>query len=300
MNKKTNEAIRLYLKLVVGYGDDVEEEELDDEDSLSDFFDQVLSGDLDQIPEEDDSVEEVDTDETDLETVVPTETPEAVEVPADKTPAAKEAEVVAPVVPNQEQPADPVVVEAPAPVAQTQEQAEAEYKATIGELEKVYAISDEDADAILTDPKTVLPRLQAQAHVMMVKTMTNMMVNMMPMLLEQTTKEQTTKAKALSEFATAWPELADKAVEPTVIQAVVAVRKQFPNLAGKELFAKVGPVAYALLGKAMPSQEKPPVEVVKKAKPTPFTPAKATGAPPKAAPTNAVDAFFNDIYEGKI
>lgn len=297
---KMNSAQRLLLTMCKGYGDD--EVEVDDEDKLSSFFDEVLSGDLDAIPDEEDEVEEADMETADPETSEAEGGTNDDEVKPVVAPVVKDTPEVTAAAPVVEQQTDPVVTPTPveAPV-KTDAERQKEYDDTIRELEKVYAISDEDADAILTDPKTVLPQMQARAHVLMVQTMHNMITALVPQLIQQVGNEQTTKKTLMDQFAAAWPDLVSKDVEPTVIQAVVSVRKQYPNASQEELIKKVGPVAYALLGKEAPVKQITPVPAAApKAKARPFTPAKQQAAPPKTLPSDPMGAFFADIFEGKI
>lgn len=296
---------QLVLKYLNGFGPEDDEEIKGDSptpDGLADFFSK-LSEDTDL----DITLEEDQDDDDDSETGGDNggePTPDPVK------PVVTEAPVVpAPVAAPTEQPAetkpvvDPVVapVVAEAPKEPTAEEQEAQLAVFRGALEQQYALTDEDAEAVLTDPKTTLPRLMANVHMQMMSQFAQMLQVVVPQILDVTTKQSQTKQSINDQFAKRWPDIAaDEAGKDLVVTAIRTVKAAHPTATLDVVIEKVGPVYYALSGKspAAPAPAAPPPKAPPKARP--HTPARSVVTPPKPQTTgNAVTDFIGSLLSEK-
>lgn len=302
-------SLQLVLKYLDGSGP-AEEEEIQGDvatsDDLEDFFSKLTADtDLDPNPDEDVD-EDLDPEsggdkggEPDVE-VKPAGKQDVPAKPAD-TPAPTEQ-------PTEPKPADPAPEPAPAPATQepkapTQEEQEAQLAVFRGALEQQYALTDEDAEAVLTDPKGTLPRLMANVHMQMMSQFAQMLQVVVPQILDVTTKQTQTKQTINDQFAARWPDIAaDTAGKDTVIAAIRTVKAAHPTATIEQVIEKVGPVYYALTGKtpAAPAPAPAPAAIVKPPKARPHTPARSVVTPPKPATTgnNVVD-FINTLLDQK-
>jgi len=277
------------LNLMTGFGDDPELDVDDDSDSddLEDFFanladnpadfsSETLDEDDEEEGQESVAVEEAVTDEPVVESK-----PVVEDAPQEEAPK--------PVV--EEQPkVEPKVEEAP---AKTEEEQAAEFTQVMGELQKVYAITEEDADAILTDPMNAVPKLMANAHVRMMQTVHNMMQQMVPAMVEQHQTQSKTRQSLTEKFSQAWPDLAAEEHKSVVIAAIQTVRSVNPNIDVDTLIKKVGPVAYSILGKEVPTKTPAAPAPKAVAKPKPHQPARARETTTaKPSPTGDAVADF--------
>lgn len=294
--KILNPATKL-LTYLYGYGDDDANVDVDnDPDDLEDFFSRLADTSVEEESETD--LEETDLDD-DLEAIAGDDAEVDEPVVTDKPVVEEEPKVeeVKPVV--EEQPKvtpEPVEV----PKEKTPEEQEAENAQIFGELQKVYAISDEDADAILSDPKTAVPRLMANAHAIMMQTAYNMIQQFVPQIIEAQKAQSTTRQTLIEKFSTKWPDLAGEDTKQAVIAAIGTVRQLNPNIDVDTLIAKVGPVAYSILGKTpAPAKQTPPA--AKPPRPRPHTPARSREtSPAKPAQTgDAVADFIGSLLNSK-
>lgn len=297
---------QLVLQWLNGFGPDADEEEIQGDsptpDGLADFFSKLSDDtDLDAVPDEDgDDIDdpEIGGDNGGEPAPEPAK-PVTADVPA----------VTAPVTAPTEQPAetkpvpDPVVpVTTEAPKEPTAEEQEAQLAVFRGALEQQYALSDEDAEAVLTDPKNTLPRLMANVHMQMMSQFAQMMQVVVPQILDVTTKQSQTKQSVNEQFAKRWPDIAaDEAGKDLVVSAIRTVRAAHPTATLDQVIEKVGPVYYALSGKspAAPAPAPAPAKVAPP-KARPHTPARSVVTPPKPQTTgNAVTDFIGSLLSEK-
>jgi len=296
---------RLVLRVAYGYGPEDSQDNSTDVD-LENFFTK-LTEETDLLEDEeqessdegdegiggenggaDDSAgnESVEKDPADKkpEESLPTEQPTVTDKPVEDKPA--------PVETPAEESAKPL----------TEEEQLAQLNQVRGALEQQYALTDEDAEAVLTDPKGTLPRLMANVHLQMMAQFAQMMQVAVPQIVEATTKQSQTKQSINDQFAKRRPELAsDTSARDTVITAIRTVKSANPTAPLDQVIEKVGPVAYALLGKQMPvpaPANQPPKQTAKP-KARPHTPAKAVTSPPKTQSTDSLVAFIDTLLDSK-
>lgn len=275
--KKT---LELGFKLLQGW-------DTDDDNAFESWLNEITEGDdssEEEIePEVEEEVEEEEAEEVSEEDT-PEDDPEAgpdLEQPVDQAPVEKPNPI-------------PVVEQAPVEQkpAKTPEEEKAEVERFMGELQKQYAISDEDADAILTDPKTVLPKLMANAHAMILQQVGSFIQQAMPAIVQSQVRNVSTTDQRLAEFQQMYPDLATPENQAVAMAAIQTVKQANPGIGYSDMLKKVGPVAYALLGKTM-SVEKKPLQ----AKPKPHIPAKTSTSTtaPKEKSSDPTTAFFESL-----
>lgn len=289
-NTKIMKATALLFKLVKGYDTGEEAPVETAVDAVDDAWLDEIFGDSSEAPKT----------EGDQPVEVSDEVVEEV-----KEPAAKEAPVVETgVKPVVEQPVveqKPTVVEKPVvnepseeDVKKQQEAFQSQVEAYRGELQKQYAISDEDADAILTDPKVVLPKLMANMHLAMLQQVGQLMQQITPGLVQQQVKTVGVTEQRLKVFSEKYPDLVAPENQEIAVQAVRLVKQLHPNASFEELVEKAGPVAYSLLGKAVPTATQVAAPTQTAAKPKPHIPAKQTTSAEakKPLPSDPTEAFL--------
>lgn len=165
-------------------------------------------------------------------------------VPAQETPAPV-AEPVAPVQPQAPAPAvpEPTPAQAPAPAF--------EYDAWrtqhLSGLEKHYALDAETAQAMLTEPETVLPKLAAQVHFEVTENVLKAVHQMMPGLITQLSRNTEVETKAQNAFFEKNPDL--KGVDQAKILQIGAMFRQVnPTADADTTIVTIGNMVRTALG----------------------------------------------------
>lgn len=224
--------------------------------------------------------------EGDLEVVEPA-APEPEAVP-------KPAPVVAPQTPPAavEPPPQPAPVAPPPPAPEPAATASPEEYQTwrqtrLGQLEQMYAVSEDDATALLTEPEKVLPRIAAQVHMEVLENSMRAMQAMMPVMMRELTVHTERNNAAKSLFTSINPDLADPKFEPAIMQLGQVYRQVNPTANAEEASRAIGNLVRSALGIAVAAPVAPaaPQPVA----PVPFTPARGGGS--GAAPVAVVNDF---------
>jgi len=237
-----------------------------------------MSDDLDA----DDEASWTEGGETPIEGATPpTETP---------APAAAPTEAPTPTTPTSDTPVAPVE---PVPVVETPAVAPTDYAAwkdqRIGELEKVYALDEASANAMLTEPEVVLPKLAAKMHMEVLENAMRAMQQMMPVMMQQVQQYSENESRAKNLFTAVNPDLTDPRLEPAIVQFGQVYRKVNPTANAEEASRAIGNLVRAALGIAAPSQGvQQPAPMMPQA-PAPFTPARGAGG--GRAPVNSGNPF---------
>lgn len=213
--------------------------------------------------------------------------------PEQPSPAASVSAPTAPVT-SQEPPAQPA---APPPeVYQTWKAAREK------ELEGLYTLTEEDAQAALTEPEKLLPKLAAKLHIGVLEASMRAMQAMMPVMLNQVNQatELNTKAKGL--FQSVNPDLADPQYEPYILELGQFYRSKNRTASPEEASRAIGDLVRAAFGLARPSQptQQAPVQPTPAAA-TPFSPVRGGGSRVGGQvkplnPFEALDMEFKDDY----
>lgn len=193
------------------------------------------------------------------------------------------------------------------PLAPDEEAQAEEYRGFRENLEKDFAISEEDAMLLVTEPESVMPKLAANLYERVVTDVMRAVQNQVPQLVTgmRTAEAQTTELR--SKFYSINPglESADvAAVESMIPQYADLIRKQTPNLTQDELIRKVGTVIGAALG--VDAGKKKVIAPSPQGKPkpaAPIAPAPARAVSPlggAALESGQSDDFLTELIQSHI
>lgn len=158
----------------------------------------------------------------------------------------------------------------PAAQADAQRQSrEQQRMQALAQLQKVYmeGISDDEADNFLSDPRTVMSKLLAQAHLSAVEQSVTLMQHNAPQVVSQLVRQQAAYEREGQAFFNRWPKLAGHVDQ--VNKIAMSWRQQNPQASSQDFMENVGPLAHALLR----------IPVEDEAQPQP-APAESTAPPP--------------------
>lgn len=219
--------------------------------------------------------------------------------PAEGTPvepAAKEEVPATPaVVPEAKlEPAAPVApvapaVPTPAPKGPlTPEEFKAEETRIFGELEKLYGMSDEEAQGFLTEPELVLPKTAARLHMNITKDVIGGVQSILPQLIQQYMHNNSAEQNARTAFQAVNPDLADPQYEEYIFRVGKLFREVNPNAPADVAIKQIGDMVRQALNLPNPNIAKqeqvvPTAPVQAVPAPKPFSPARggSGGAPVK-------------------
>lgn len=211
-------------------------------------------------------------------TAEPTAQPQSPAAPAEPVAPAQ-----APTAPTPQSPApEPQPAQAPQPALdynswRTQQ---------MGNLEKHYALDADTAQALLTEPETVLPRLAAQVHLEVTENVLKAVQQMVPGMIQQVNQSTVVETQAQEAFFSQNPDL--KGVDRAKILQIGAMFRQVnPNADANTAISTIGSMVRTALGMpaaSVPGQDAaftPPAAPVVQ----PFSPARGSGgaAAPRAS-----------------
>ena len=238
--------------------------------SFDAYLDAVVSGDVNG-----DDMGEVSTDAAAPVGGEPSDAAPAVDAtpaPAPATPPTTDGvtpPVVPPTTPAQQtpspaaqpktEPATPTDVPDPAPATpeppvMTPEQVQAQRAEVMKQLTTRYAIPEDVAPRLVTEPEKVIPELLANAHAQIMDTVQAYIEGAFPHMLQrhQTTQQRVTSN--VDKFYSAWPELKDEKFGPTVARIVGGYRQANPNAKMEDVIQEGG--LAALLALRLPIPER--------------------------------------------
>ena len=198
--------------------------------------------------------------------------------------------VVPPAPPAAEIPPQPAAQPTPAQPGQPQADYQAWRQTRETELAStLYAINDADAQALLTEPETVLPRMAARMHMEVMESTMRALQSVLPQAIQGYTQHEQANTQAKQFFSGVNPDLANPAYEPYILQFGEVYRKVNPSAGPEEAARAIGSLVRSALGIAAPQQgvtPPPAMQVSQQPAPVPFTPARGSGtgsAPPAQA-----------------
>ena len=221
--------------------------------------------------------------------------------PAETPPATPP--VVPPAPPAAEIPPQPAAQPTPAQPGQPPADYQAWRQTRETELAStLYAINDADAQALLTEPETVLPRMAARMHREVMESTMRALQSVLPQAIQGYTQHEQANTQAKQFFSGVNPDLANPAYEPYILQFGEVYRKVNPSAGPEEAARAIGSLVRSALGIAAPQQgvsAPPAMQVSQPAAPVPFTPARGSGtgsaAPAPANPfAQLANEFLND------
>lgn len=232
----------------------------------------------------DSDVEAVEGDQEVIEppaevTPEPVAAPDEAIAPAPQEPVAPSSPVAAPVtgtVPShdaQPTPAPPPEPVQPTAAAPAFDLAQWEKEQLTG-LEKIYALNEQDAQDLQTQPELILPRLAANMHMVITKSLLTAMQGVMPGQIAQFNQQISADTQARDAFYGANPDLKDH--EDAVLRVAQVFRAANPTAPRDTAIKIIGEMTRSSLGlvKVAPTEAAPqaPVSNVK-----PFSPARGGG-----------------------
>lgn len=170
-----------------------------------------------------------------------------------------------------------------------------------GELEKAYAISDEQADLLTTDPQKAFPAMAANLHMQIMSQVLTVLERSLPQQIQATQTRQKEYQQVEEQFKQLYPklDLGKKDVYEAVATAASLVKTQFPQMAMEEKVKRVGLLAQSLLGNIPQVESTAPAAQEAAPKPAPVSPAPARGSSGKLNPTQPTqwDQLLTEIID---
>ena len=171
------------------------------------------------------------------------------------------------------------------------------------ELEKQFAISDDDANLLVTAPEKVLPRLASNIALQImeqVQVMQNQFVQSLPNMMQQAQVQSTSEAAMQAKFMETTPELSQlnqKDLEAAIAEFAPIIKKRFPDLSVDERLAKLGTLIKTTYGLKAAAPKKEAVQKKQPPKPhTPIAPARSSvpaGQQPRSQLQTEIDELLN-------
>lgn len=188
----------------------------------------------------------------------------------------------------------------PAPVAPTasNEEYSAWRESRLTQLESVYALDQEAANAMLTEPETVLPKLAAKVHMEVLENSMRAMQAMVPVMMQQIQHHTEINSRAKNLFTSINPDLADPRFEGAIMELGTVYRNVNRNAPPEEAARAIGNLVRAALGIAAPAQGQAPAapRAPAPAPAAPFAPARgAGGGAIPAAPSNPYEMLAQEM-----
>lgn len=200
---------------------------------------------------------------------------------------------------TEEQPKAEETPAAPTATPPANEPQQVDLNVVRGELEKAYALSDDQADMLTTDPQKIFPQLAAQLHMQVMAHVLRVFEAALPQQIQQLNTRQTQYNEVETQFKSLYPDLdlAKPEVFNAVGNAAEMVKRQFPQMSMDEKVKRVGLLAHSLLGTqvAAPVAQQAPAPAAPR--PNPVSPAPARSSAPAGKPTNETewDRFLSEI-----
>lgn len=194
-------------------------------------------------------------------------------------------------------------VEAP-PQKTAEEVKAAQEKARKDYFDKItaeYSLSEEDANAVVTDPEKVLPRVLAKVHMDVMDRMTAWVQTSLPYMLQSHSQQEAARQAHTKAFFDAWPELNKQEYGATVARTLTAYRQANPDAKAEDVIREGGVMALINLRLPMPERimKSHNVNEAEPAKPAGFTPAP-TGSGAALPPKKPSDNAFTVLAEEDI
>ena len=178
-------------------------------------------------------------------------------------------------------------------MAQMREQA-------ISQLEPVYALSEEDARNVITDPEKVIPKLFARMHVDMMMAVASGLEKQLPVYLQQQSGETNFRQSANREFWKTWPHLGKPEYLPTVQGILTQYRQLNPQADLPTIIREVGVLASVRLN-AYPNKKGGAGDEIVTDKHKPAAPGSGTSLRGSAGqPTNPYEKLSQDWDEEEV
>lgn len=224
-------------------------------------------------------------------------------------PAAGMGEGVQPSIPAQQQVAPPIPQAAP-PQQPMQQGAQAQAPSAAPDIvqllrenalglqqqiaNEMYAITAEDANAIMMSPGEAIvqlaPQIAARVHYNVMLAVQQLLKTQLPGIIGSTTQRQNMAQQIDQTFSTRWPALKQQHM-PLVRALATTFKQQYPNATPMQAIMEVGKQAYGALGIPMPQQQQQQTQ----SRAAPFVPAASRSVVDTTAPGGS---FIDDLISG--
>jgi hypothetical protein len=172
---------------------------------------------------------------------------------------------------------------------------------SIAGLVPQYQLTEDEANAMLTEPELVLPKLAASVHARVVKNILEHLPQILPNLLASTMQAQTVETNLRSQFFSVNDDLSDPKFAPAIQQAGAMFRQLNPEADVATASFQVGNMVRMAMGLApKASAQNTPTPVAEQQVQQvqkPFTPAQSSAAGGRPATMNEFEALAMEILE---
>lgn len=177
-----------------------------------------------------------------------------------------------PVAPSATPPVQPTAVEPPqAPAVPNFAAHRAEF---LPKLERLYELTEEEANELRATPHLAMPKLAAKLHYETQLSTYNAITSILPGMMQIFADQQKAQAEAAETFYQRWPQLKGGQFEQTVVESLKAFRAANPKADRATAIERAGLLAMMTLG-INPQATPPPPVTPPPAPPTPPRPAGA-------------------------
>lgn len=208
--------------------------------------------------------------------------------PATPTEGAQDLQVQPEQTPQAPPPPPPQLT--PEQQAEQQRQWQVYQQRQVAQLEQYYALQEDDAVALATEPEKVLPKLAARLHLEVMQNVQQQIASQMPQMVQTVQASSQREEQAKGEFFTVWPDL--RGHEPQIIQAGMLYRQMNPMASPQQAIDGIGRIVTAALGKQTVSPQ--PSQAAPAARAPAFRPASGAGG---SAPAAKQKSVWSDLAE---
>lgn len=204
---------------------------------------------------------------------------------AGQPPPAAAPQQAAPTVPEQQAPQ----AQQPPGFAEMSQQLQAAKTQVVDLLaQQSYGLSPEEADAIATDPVTVIPKMMARVHVNAVSAVLSHVAQQLPGVILGVMQQRDVNRQNEDKFFSAWPQLNRDKHGQAVASIARVYRQMNPNADSETFIKQVGAQAVVALGLLQPGGGMPSASAAAPApRQAPFVPAAVSAPAAAGAPTAA-------------
>lgn len=167
-------------------------------------------------------------------------------------------------------------------------------QSALAELEKRYALSQEDADAMISEPEKVLPKLAGQMYMDVFEGVLSAVQTMLPQAFTQFNQSYAAQQKDEADFYDAWPALKEHA--DRVLPIGKMYRQLNPQASKEQFIQEVGLQAMLALKLPIEGITQAPQQQTQQATPGAYAPPSGapravTQRPAQQAPAKPTNAF---------
>ena len=180
---------------------------------------------------------------------------------------------------------EPKTTEPPAPSDEELKQQREQFEATLER--ELYQMSDEENDAMLLEPKKVLPKLAARVHAEVLDATVKGVLSHIPRMVQMEMTRAKQRNEIQAEFYEQWPKLVGQ--EQTVTRVAQMYGQLNPTASQEQTIKDIGVQAMLMLGLSLdetPAQTPAPAQVRTPMPAAPAAPGGATGMVPNPAPSS--------------